>query len=60
MSELWTEKYRPKEFSELFGQEDIVSRAEAFVQQRNMPHLMFTGSAGTGKSSLSLIIVKKL
>ncbi len=60
MSELWTEKYRPKEFSELFGQEAIVSRVEAFVKQKNMPHLMFTGPAGTGKSTLSLITVKKL
>ena len=60
MSELWTEKYRPREFSELFGQEEIVSRIESFVKQRNMPHLMFAGPAGTGKSSLSLITVKKL
>jgi len=60
MGELWTEKYRPKEFSELFGQENVVSRIEAFVKDRNMPHLMFTGSAGTGKSSLSIILVKKL
>lgn len=60
MSEIWTEKYRPKEFSELFGQEDIVARAKAFVEEKNMPHLMFTGPAGTGKSTLSLIIVKKL
>ena len=60
MSEIWTEKYRPREFCELYGQEDIVARAEAFVKEKNMPHLMFTGPAGTGKSSLSLIIVKKL
>jgi len=60
MSEIWTEKYRPKEFSALYGQEDIVARAEAFVKEKNMPHLMFTGPAGTGKSTLSLIIVKKL
>ena len=49
MSEIWTEKYRPKEFSDICGQEDIVSRAEAFVKEGNMPHLMFTGPAGTGK-----------
>jgi len=60
MSEIWTEKYRPRDFSELYGQEDIVARAQAFVKDKNMPHLMFTGPAGTGKSSLSLIIVKKL
>lgn len=60
MSEIWTEKYRPKGFSDLYGQEDIVARAEAFVKEKNMPHIMFTGPAGTGKSSLSLIIVKAL
>jgi len=60
MSQIWTEKYRPKEFLDFYGQEDIVSRAKAFVTEKNMPHLMFTGPAGTGKSTLSLIIVKKL
>jgi len=60
MTDLWAEKYRPKEFSELFGQEEIVSRARAFVESKNMPHLLFAGPAGTGKSSLSLIIVKKI
>jgi len=60
MGELWTEKYRPREFSEIFGQEAIVSKIKAFVDQKNMPHVMFAGPAGTGKSSLSLIAVKKL
>ena len=60
MSEIWTEKYRAREFCDVYGQEDIVARAEAFVKEKNMPHLMFTGPAGTGKSTLSLIIVKKL
>ena len=60
MSEIWTEKYRPKDFSEMYGQERIVSRVKAFVGEKNIPHLMFSGPAGTGKSTLSLIIVKKL
>jgi len=60
MSEIWTEKYRPKEFSEIKGQDDIVSKVKAFVEKGNMPHLMFTGPAGTGKSSLSLATVKAL
>lgn len=59
-SEIWTEKYRPKEFEQLKGQSDIVDRARAFVDTKNMPHLLFAGPAGTGKSTLSLIIVKKL
>ena len=59
-SVIWTEKYRPKDFSQVKGQQEIVDRAKAFVESRNMPHLMFSGPAGTGKSTLSLIIVKKL
>lgn len=59
-SEIWTEKYRPRDFSALKGQDEIVKRIKAFVAAQNMPHLLFAGPAGTGKSSLSLIAVKKL
>lgn len=57
---IWTEKYRPKEFSDIEGQEDIISKVEAFVNQKNMPHLLFTGPAGVGKTSLALVIARKL
>jgi len=59
-SHIWTEKYRPQDFSEVKGQEEIVRRVKSFVTQKNMPHLMFAGPAGTGKSSIALIIAKKL
>ena len=57
---IWTEKYRPKKFSEIKGQKEIVKRVEAFVKQKNMPHLLFSGPAGTGKTTLALVIAKKL
>lgn len=57
---IWTEKYRPNDFSEVKGQEEIVKRVKAFVEKRNMPHLMFAGPAGTGKTSLAIVIAKKL
>jgi len=60
MNAIWTEKYRPNDFSEVKGQEEIVKRAKAFVEQKNMPHLLFAGPAGTGKTTLALIIAKKL
>jgi replication factor C small subunit len=59
-STLWTEKYRPQEFSEVKGQLEIVKRAKAFVEKKNMPNLLFAGPAGVGKSTLSLVIVKQL
>ena len=57
---LWTEKYRPSDFSEIKGQKEIVKRVKAFVEKQNLPHLMFTGPAGVGKTSLALVIAKKL
>ncbi len=57
---IWTEKYRPKDFSDVKGQDMIVSKVKAFIEQKNMPHLLFTGPAGVGKTSLSLVIAKKL
>ncbi len=57
---IWTEKYRPKSFSDIKGQKEIVKRVQAFVEQKNMPHLLFAGPAGTGKTSLSLVVAKTL
>jgi len=57
---IWTEKYRPKDFSQIRGQQDVVSKVSAFVEQKSMPHLMFVGPAGVGKTSLSLVIARKL
>lgn len=59
-NEIWTEKFRPKNFEEIVGQEDIIKRVKSLVLSLNIPHLMFAGPAGTGKSSLALITVKEL
>lgn len=60
VSEIWTEKYRPSKFSEVVGQGDIIKRVEALTNSLNIPHLLFAGPAGTGKSTLALIVVKTL
>lgn len=57
---LWTEKYRPKEFEDIIGQEHVVTKIKAFVGQKNLPHLLFAGPAGVGKSSLALVIARKM
>lgn len=60
VSEIWTEKYRPSKFSEVVGQDEIVKRVESLTNSLNIPHLLLAGPAGTGKSTLALIIVKEL
>jgi replication factor C small subunit len=57
---MWIEKYRPKTFSEIKGQKKIVARVKAFVDSQNLPHLMFAGPAGVGKTTLSLIVAREL
>lgn len=59
-SEIWTEKYRPQKFEEVAGQDEIIKRVEALTNSNNIPHILFAGPAGTGKSTLALIIVKEL
>jgi replication factor C small subunit len=59
-STIWTEKYRPQKFEDIKGQTKIVERIKAFVEQKNMPHVLLAGPAGVGKSTIALVIAKEL
>ena len=56
----WVEKYRPQNFDEIVSQSIAINSLKDFVKSGNMPHMIFTGPAGTGKTSTALIIAKKM
>ena len=60
MSTIWIEKYRPKTFEEVKGQENIVKRVRALVDSGSLPHMLFAGPAGVGKSTLALVVAREL
>ncbi len=58
MNEIWTEKYRPKSLDDVIGQKDVTKRLKGYVEAKNMSHLMFAGSPGTGKTTCSLALAR--
>lgn len=58
--EIWVEKYRPHKLSEMVGQQEIVSRLQSFVDKKILPHLLFAGPAGTGKTTAALCIAREM
>jgi replication factor C small subunit len=57
---LWTEKYRPKTLGEIIDHEEIVSRLQEFIKRAAMPHCLFAGPPGTGKTTAALCLAHDL
>lgn len=60
MKDVWVEKYRPKILDEVVGQYEITERLKAYAETKSMPHLLFAGSAGTGKTSCAIALAREL
>lgn len=61
MKELWTEKYRPRTLDGyVFKDEATKAQIEQWVKEGSIPHLLFSGSAGVGKTTLAKILINLL
>ncbi|TFF84963.1 MAG: replication factor C small subunit [Promethearchaeota archaeon] len=56
----WVEKYRPRTLDDVVNQSGIIKRLKQFLKDRSMPHLIFAGPAGTGKTTSALAMVREL
>jgi len=58
--EIWTEKYRPRKLNEVAGQDTIIKNLQSYVKRRNLPHLIFSGPAGVGKTAAAVAMTREL
>ncbi|MDD1671730.1 MAG: replication factor C small subunit [Methanomicrobiales archaeon] len=56
---IWIEKFRPHHLADMVGQKEIVKRLQSYVKEGSMPHLLFTGSAGVGKTTAAISLARE-
>ena len=57
---LWVEKYRPTTLDTYIGNDHLKSKVRVYLESGDLPHLLFFGKAGTGKTTLAKILVKNI
>ncbi len=60
LDDIWIEKYRPKKLDDVAGQDEIIKRLKAYAKTKSVPHLIFAGPAGTGKTTSALALSKEV
>jgi replication factor C small subunit len=58
--EIWIEKYRPQTLDDIHGQSEIVERLQSYIAQDDVPHLLFSGPAGVGKTTAATAIAREI
>lgn len=57
---VWSERYRPKKLGEVINQKHAIERIKAFVDDKNLPNMIFAGPPGSGKTTTALAIAHEL
>lgn len=57
---IWLEKYRPNKLDAISGQRRIIKRLKSYIASKNLPHLLFSGPPGVGKTAAALCIAREL
>lgn len=57
---LWVERYRPRELKDFIGSQSVKETLQIWLEKKDIPHLLFFSSPGTGKTSLGKIITKHI
>jgi replication factor C small subunit len=57
---LWVEKYRPDNLDNYISSESLKNKLKSFIDSQDIPHLLFYGGAGTGKTTAAKILIKHI
>lgn len=58
--DIWIEKYRPHTLKDVIGHTAIIERLQAYVTSKQVPHMIFAGPAGTGKTTSVIALARDL
>ena len=57
---IWTERYRPDNIDNYLGNEDFIIKLKEWILKNDIPHLLLSGPAGTGKTTAAKLVVKNI